>query len=203
MAKTHLEKRALNVLFNKVDTIMKYVEENNFTYPKDSQLFSGSIPPDLDTRESIIEYFEFEIGKINMLASKLDYWFGVYKRNQLSQEIIDVYRRDSYRNLTVGELQLAFNPINPDSQEPYVLKSVRNLINNTSMVMPVVRAGSAKYSPEDFERFLNEANIPYDQEISDRILSYLQGAPNTFTTSRIRYDMKHIRESILQIRSNK
>ena len=197
MPRNDLKKGALRDLFIELDAIEKYIADKRYRYPIGSSIFSSSIPTDIDTKEGIVDYFESELGKLNIISAKLENWFEEYKKRDISRpDLAAFYRREDFRNLSAKELHLTFMPINRNTGKPFDIKSIRNMINSTSMVEIVVRSSSELYSPIDFENYLIQSNRSYDKEISDSILEYLNNVADGITPNAMEFQMTLIRRNI-------
>jgi len=146
-------------------------------YPRESHFFTSSIPHDIDSKEEIAKYFKDELQKLSIVSQKLLFWLDEFENTELRNYIIDVPSEaelnDSYRNLTIPELHLFYQPINPRTQRVYSVRMVRAWFVNNPSLRPVVRLRGDRYSRYDFERFLQSGGILYNQQLTNELFEYV------------------------------
>jgi hypothetical protein len=191
-----IRKGALRELFLKLDHVERYVMENRYEYIKGSSVFSSSIPPELNNKEGVIRYFEGEIAKMRMVASKLEERLKDYKIYDLRMSQFELHNRPDFINLSLEELRLTFFPINSVKNKPYTVDGIRYMINSTSMVEKMEKNNSYLYSPVDFENYLIQSRRNYNKEVSDRILEYIHSVKTGIDSTVFHTRLKEIRKNI-------
>ncbi|MCW5520185.1 hypothetical protein J1N09_10075 [Aureitalea sp. L0-47] len=173
-----MERKVLRKMLLAMNKIEEEIRLNNFKYPKRSNLFESSIPPHLESKEEIIDYFTEELQKLEVISFKLRNWFQEFVKHDLGHYKINLPSErelnDTFKNLTIPELHLFYQPINPETQQVYNIRSVRNWFKNNSILKPVVRLNGRRYSKDDFERFLNQGGIQYNHILTNLIFEFLQ-----------------------------
>ena len=104
--------------------------------------------------------------------------------------------------MTISELYIVFEPINRRRQEPYSLRRVKDQIRESSWMFPVINVAGEKYSPDDYRKFLKEGNIPFDEEISNRLLVVFNNSSEE-RPQELKEKMKRLRRRIKRERALK
>src|SRR5690625_5217721 len=123
------------------------------------------------------------------------YWLEEFEENELRDYEIgmpnEAELNDSYRNLTIPELHLFYQPINPRTQRVYSVRMVRAWFVNNPSLRPVVRLRGDRYSRYDFERLLQSGGILYNQQLTNELFEYVNsGECVGLSKSGIRHSVK-------------
>lgn len=172
-----MEERILRDLIQAVSRVEREMIRRGYAYPRGSNFFTSSIPHDIESKEEIANYFRNELQKLSIVSQKLMYWLEEFEENELRDYEIgmpnEAELNDSYRNLTIPELHLFYQPINPRTQKVYSVRMVREWFKNNPTLQPVVRLGGRRYSRRNFERFLQDGGIQYNQELTNELFEYV------------------------------
>lgn len=171
-----MERGILRGLFKQLDKVEKEMLERGFNYPRGSHFFPSSVPHHIESKEEVVRYFKEEIQKLKIISRKLGFWLDEYIDRDLDSLRIDLPSEtelnDSLQNLTIPELHLFYQPINPRTGKVYTIRAVRDWFNDNPMLHLVVRLSGRRYSRNDFERYLRQAGISYDERLTATLFDF-------------------------------
>lgn len=171
-----MERGILKGLFKELDKVEKEMISRGYKYPKGSHFFPSSVPYDKESKEEVVRYFKEEIQKLEIISRKLRFWLDEYIDCDLDSLKIalpsDRELNDSFQNLTIPQLYLFYQPINPTTGKVYDIRSMRDWFKENPGLQVVVKFGIRRYSRKDFERYLIQSGINYNKELTKSLFDY-------------------------------